>query len=346
MLNKPSKIEIVVDILRMIFDVNDTKYMIVTHSADGGDIAQAVIDPDAALTLSRNYRLCDEHGDDLYMPHMNPRKLDSPSTYDFPHLQSVFELHVEALEKLSRSMKTLRNSINRDPQHWADIAERLDTKPGRDHNKIRRESVEEFDKELDLKMARVLFKDLYDHVEAELYAIVQAEAHMFQAPKMKPEPAAKCVLRNAERNAKMLGKPVRSLIGRTLDRWQKDQDLRYCEREEIEGHVMQLLRETNEMDTEDLVITFYETEQDWPNETTRYWFEVSWTDYRTPDEQMESMFCIADQNGDYTLLDSDGCPIDECNYKTLPKRHGDRGDNLYDMLCELVNKRIERDAIR
>ena len=340
---KPSKIEIVVDILRMIVDVNDTKYMIVTHSDDGGDIEQTVTDPDAALTLSREFRLCDEHGDDLYMPQRDPHVAPYTILKEF---QSVFTMHVEALEKLSRSMKTLRNSISREPQHWADIAERIAIKPGRDHDEVYKKSVKIFDVELDLKMSRVLFEDMYNYVEEELYAIVQAEALMFQAPKMKPEPAAKCVLRNAEQNAKMLGKPVRSLIGRTLDRWQKDQDLRYCEREEIEWHVMQLLRETNEMDTEDLVITFTEVYQDWPNETTRYWYTVSWTDDRTPDEPMESMFCIADQNGDYTLLDSDGCPIDECNYNTLPQRHGDRGNNLYDMLSELVDKRIERDAVR
>lgn len=251
---KPSKVEIVVDILRMIVDVDDTKYMIVTHSADGGDIEQTVTDPNAALTLSRDYRLCDEHGDDLYTETGgDPFAIRTDSQLDpdtfLDEFESVFTMHVDALETLSRSMKTLRNSISRDPKHWSEIAERLDTKPGRDHNEIHRESVEVFDIELDLKMARVLYKDMYDYVGEELYAIVQAEALMFKPPKMKPEPAAKCVLRNAERNATMLGKPVRSLIGRTLDRWQKDQDLRFCEREEIEWHIMQLLTETNEMDT-------------------------------------------------------------------------------------------------
>ncbi len=45
-------------------------------------------------------------------------------------------------------------------------------------------------------------------------------------------------------------------------------------------------------------IKFIDKEQDWANETTRYWFDVDGEDY-----------CIADQNGDLTLLDCDGCPI-------------------------------------
>jgi len=44
-------------------------------------------------------------------------------------------------------------------------------------------------------------------------------------------------------------------------------------------------------------IQFIDKEQDWENETTRYWFNVDGDDY-----------CIADQNGEFTLLDSDGCP--------------------------------------
>jgi hypothetical protein len=44
-------------------------------------------------------------------------------------------------------------------------------------------------------------------------------------------------------------------------------------------------------------IKFIDKEQDWANETTRYWFDVEGDEY-----------CIADQNGEFTLLDSDGCP--------------------------------------
>jgi len=45
-------------------------------------------------------------------------------------------------------------------------------------------------------------------------------------------------------------------------------------------------------------IKFIDKEQIWQHETTRYWFDVDGDEY-----------CIADQNGDLTLLDSDGCGI-------------------------------------
>ena len=49
-------------------------------------------------------------------------------------------------------------------------------------------------------------------------------------------------------------------------------------------------------------IKFNEKENSQANDTTRYWFEVDGADY-----------CIADKNGDLSLLDCDGCPIEECN---------------------------------
>ena len=49
-------------------------------------------------------------------------------------------------------------------------------------------------------------------------------------------------------------------------------------------------------------IKFIEKEQDIQNETTRYWFSFA-----------EENFCIADQNGELTLLDCDGMPIEDCN---------------------------------
>lgn len=42
-------------------------------------------------------------------------------------------------------------------------------------------------------------------------------------------------------------------------------------------------------------IKYIDKEQDWVNETTRYWFNVDGDDY-----------CIADQNGELTLLDCHG----------------------------------------
>lgn len=56
-----------------------------------------------------------------------------------------------------------------------------------------------------------------------------------------------------------------------------------------------------------MAIEFIDKEQDWANETTRYWFNVDGDEY-----------CIADKNGDLTLLDCDGCPIhSECNPSAL-----------------------------
>jgi len=42
-------------------------------------------------------------------------------------------------------------------------------------------------------------------------------------------------------------------------------------------------------------IEYKEKEQDWANETTRYWFKVNGKQY-----------CLADQNGDLSLLDYNG----------------------------------------
>ncbi|MCK5602768.1 hypothetical protein KAR91_12885 [Candidatus Pacearchaeota archaeon] len=49
-------------------------------------------------------------------------------------------------------------------------------------------------------------------------------------------------------------------------------------------------------------INFIEKDQDWANETTRYWFSVNGENY-----------CMADNNGSVSLLDSEGYPIDDCN---------------------------------
>ena len=50
------------------------------------------------------------------------------------------------------------------------------------------------------------------------------------------------------------------------------------------------------------IIEFIEKENDFQDEVTRYWFSVN-----------DENFCIADQNGELSLLDCDGYPIEECN---------------------------------
>jgi len=58
-------------------------------------------------------------------------------------------------------------------------------------------------------------------------------------------------------------------------------------------------------------IKFIDKEQDWANQTTRYWFNVD-GDY----------YCLADENGELTLLDCHGIAamstaIDYCIYNVL-----------------------------
>ena len=226
--------EFVVDIFRLVVEMDNSQYILVAHSADGSDIEFALNDPDTSLQLSRDYRICDECGDDMYIT-------DSQLQDD---LTALLHEHVDALEKLSRSMSVLRNMINTSPKHWSAIANRLDTKGGRCHDEIHRESIVVFDGELGLKQARVLFPDEYAYIEEELYAIVQAYAPMFEAPKTPPERAAQRVLDNAKVNANVLNRPIGSMVGQALDRWQEEQDLRYAEREEIEWQVLQLLKDS------------------------------------------------------------------------------------------------------
>lgn len=49
-------------------------------------------------------------------------------------------------------------------------------------------------------------------------------------------------------------------------------------------------------------IKFVEKDQVWQNERTNYWFTVN-----------SESFAVSDQNGELTLLDCDGCPIEKCN---------------------------------
>ena len=69
-------------------------------------------------------------------------------------------------------------------------------------------------------------------------------------------------------------------------------------------------------------IKFIDKEQDRANETTRYWFDVDGDDY-----------CIADQNGDLTLLDCDGCPIHSEDNQLQPTARGNALDRkIYNAL--------------
>lgn len=49
-------------------------------------------------------------------------------------------------------------------------------------------------------------------------------------------------------------------------------------------------------------IEFIEVDQNWQDEITIYWFSVN-----------DENYGIADKNGNTTLLDCDGSPIENCN---------------------------------
>ncbi len=54
-------------------------------------------------------------------------------------------------------------------------------------------------------------------------------------------------------------------------------------------------------------VEFINKEQDWANETTRYWFAV--TENTLDGCLPHGSYCIADCNGETTLLDRDGFPL-------------------------------------
>ena len=54
-------------------------------------------------------------------------------------------------------------------------------------------------------------------------------------------------------------------------------------------------------------------DQNWQDETTIYWFTLNGKDYGTEIRFSDSVYGLADNNGDTTLLDCDGCPMVEGN---------------------------------
>jgi hypothetical protein len=62
------------------------------------------------------------------------------------------------------------------------------------------------------------------------------------------------------------------------------------------------VNEMDEMDEIGKTVKFLEKENDYNNETTRYWFNIDGVNY-----------CLADQYVEIQLLDSEGYPIDPYN---------------------------------
>lgn len=59
-------------------------------------------------------------------------------------------------------------------------------------------------------------------------------------------------------------------------------------------------------------IEYIETEQIVQEETTRYWFSVEFTDAEL-DYTHDDIYALSDTNGELTLLDVDGYPIESSN---------------------------------
>ena len=73
------------------------------------------------------------------------------------------------------------------------------------------------------------------------------------------------------------------------------------------------------------------TDQNWQDECTVYWFTVGNNERPLNDEQVSGKYAISDSYGSVTLLDCDGCPIDECNDH----------DNIMDVLMPMYTKLSE-----
>jgi len=64
----------------------------------------------------------------------------------------------------------------------------------------------------------------------------------------------------------------------------------------------------------------FNIEQNYQDETTRYWFRVG-----------DQEYCIVDKNGETQLLDNEGYPIEPCNDL----------ENIKDLLMPMYLKEIE-----
>lgn len=74
-------------------------------------------------------------------------------------------------------------------------------------------------------------------------------------------------------------------------------------------------------------IEHIETDQNWTNETTIYWFNVD-----------GDQWAISDCNGDYSLLDCDGCPVVIEQYKIAiyeALTHRIEGMSIWDALSDV-----------
>jgi len=67
--------------------------------------------------------------------------------------------------------------------------------------------------------------------------------------------------------------------------------------------------------------TFIEKDQNWQNETTIYWFELSGEDQGTEIEFDGETFGIAESGPDSCVVDSEGFPLTEGDHQTIAVRN-------------------------
>ena len=69
-----------------------------------------------------------------------------------------------------------------------------------------------------------------------------------------------------------------------------------------------------------MIATYTSKDQNWQDETTIYWFEISGVDIGTGASLDAQVFGIAESGGDDTVVDCDGSPCTEGDAVTIAVR--------------------------
>lgn len=70
-----------------------------------------------------------------------------------------------------------------------------------------------------------------------------------------------------------------------------------------------------------MLVAYEGKEQDWQNETTRYWFCLDGIDYGTGIVFNGGQFAIAESGGTDSVLDADGFPLTESDWLAIAVRN-------------------------
>ena len=69
-------------------------------------------------------------------------------------------------------------------------------------------------------------------------------------------------------------------------------------------------------------IEFKSKDQNWQEESTTYWFELTGEDFGTACEFDAAIFGVRESDGESRILDCDGCPMTDGDYEAIAvKRH-------------------------